>query len=224
LRRDYSELMALQIYEHLIVGPLACNCYLVGDPGTRKAIVIDPGDDAELITESVVRHGLEVVGLVATHAHFDHVMGADTLRATYGVPFYMHEQDRELLRWLPESLQLFLGCSGTAPAVDRLLKDGDELMAGACPLEVVHTPGHSPGSICLIEPEGALFSGDTLFAESVGRADLPGGDLDAMVASIRQRLFTLEDRAVYPGHGPPTSLEHEKRYNPFVGRGGVYSG
>ncbi len=214
----------MQIYEHLVVGPLACNCYVVGDPATKQAIVIDPGDDVELIAKAVTAHGLTLTGMVATHAHFDHVLAADELRNRTGAPLYLHRDDLEVLRWLPESMEMFLGTSAPPPAVDRHLDDGDEIVAGGLRLEVIHTPGHSPGSICLAESDGPLFSGDTLFADSIGRTDLLGGDEDAIVASIRERLFVLPDREVFPGHGPPTSLDREKLTNPFVGTGrGFYS-
>lgn len=211
--------MALQIYEHLLVGPLACNCYIVGDTDTPTAMVIDPGDDADQILEALARHRLQLGLIVATHAHFDHIMGADSLRQATGAPFYLHSDDVPLLEWVPASLQLFLGrVTGRAPEVDAILKDGGELTSGDLRLEVLHTPGHSPGSICLVsEAEGVMFSGDTLFAQSVGRTDLPGGDTEQLLSSIRQRLFPLGDLKVFPGHGGPTTLERERYENPFVG-------
>jgi hydroxyacylglutathione hydrolase len=222
----YSEYMALKIYEHLVVGPLACNCYLIGDPDTKQAIVIDPGDDPSDIVEAVARYELEVVAMVATHAHFDHVLAADQLRSYTGAPLYLHGDDTEVLEWLPESMSLFFDQppSAAPPTVDAHLADGDEVKAGGLRLEVIHTPGHSPGSICLAEPDGVLFSGDTLFAASVGRTDLLGGDFDQIVSSIRERLFPLGDRDVYPGHGPRTSIDREKVINPFVGTGGSFHG
>ena len=208
----------------MVVGDLSCNCYLVGDPASRQAVVIDPGDDGGLITEAIARHGLEVVAIVATHAHFDHLLAAEAIRAATGAPFYLHLEDLELLQWLPASLQLFLGVfdGPPPPEVDKQLEDGDEIAVGSSRLLVVHTPGHSPGSICLLTSDGAerqLFSGDTLFAMSVGRSDLPGGDPDSLFASIRQRLFPLGDMPVRPGHGPSTTLDRERVANPFVGEG-----
>ena len=218
--------MALKIYEHLVVGPLACNCYLVGDPDTKKAILIDPGDDDSNIAEAVARHQLEVVAMVATHAHFDHVLAAEELRDLTGAPLYLHGDDTEVLEWLPESMSLFFNNppSASPPSVDAHLTDGDEVTAGGLRLEVIHTPGHSPGSICLAEPNGVLFSGDTLFAAGIGRTDLLGGDFGQIVASIQDRLFPLGDRDVYPGHGPRTSIDKEKIINPFVGTGKRYYG
>lgn len=204
----------------MVVGALSCNCYLVGDPVSRQAVVVDPGDDGGRIRHAIDRHGLTVVGIVATHAHFDHVLAAEAIRAATGAPFYLHLHDVDLLQWLPASMELFLGVSGPAPPeVDRRVDDGDEIQVGECRLQVVHTPGHSPGSICLLDTGGTLFSGDTLFAMSVGRSDLPGGDQDALIASIRKRLFPLGDLPVHPGHGPSTSLDRERISNPFVGEG-----
>lgn len=216
--------MALKIFEHMVVGDLGCNCYLVGDPATGQAIVIDPGDDGGRISEAVGRHKLTVVAVVATHAHFDHILAAEIIREATGAPFYLHLGDMELLKWLPASLEMFLGIqySLPPPEVDHNLADGDELKVGGHGLQVIHTPGHSEGSICLLAPgpdqESMLFSGDTLFAMSIGRSDLPGGDQSALVASIQQRLFPLGDMPVYPGHGPATSLDRERVSNPFVGK------
>ena len=217
--------MPLTIFEHMVVGDLSCNCYLVGDPATRQAMVLDPGDDGGRILQSVARHDLTVVAVVATHAHFDHILAAEALRAATGAPFYLHLGDLDLLRWLPASLEMFLGVRDAPepPEVDNRLSDGDELKVGDHSLQVIHTPGHSPGSICLLTStggsEGMLFSGDTLFAMSVGRSDLPGGDQDALVSSITQRLFPLGEMQVFPGHGPATSLDRERVNNPFVGEG-----
>lgn len=216
--------MALKIYEHMVVGDLSCNCYLVADPQTRQAMVLDPGDDGGQILLAVARHGLTVVAIVATHAHFDHILAAESLRAATGAPFYLHLADVDLLQWLPASLEMFLGVqdSSPPPEVDTRLSDGDELKLGEQTLQVIHTPGHSRGSICLLTgsaDERMLFSGDTLFAMSVGRSDLPGGDQDALLSSIRSRLFPLGEMPVYPGHGPATSLDRERVNNPFAGEG-----
>ena len=217
--------MALKIFEHMVVGDLSCNCYLVGDPDTRQAMVLDPGDDGGRILQAIARHDLTVVAVVATHAHFDHILAAEALRAATGAPFYLHLGDLDLLQWLPASLAMFLGVrdAPAPPEVDTRLSDGDELKLGGHSLQVIHTPGHSPGSICLLTSSGGsesmLFSGDTLFAMSVGRSDLPGGDHNALVSSITQRLFPLGEMPVFPGHGPATSLDRERVNNPFVGEG-----
>lgn len=221
--------MALKIYEHLLVGPLACNCYVLGDPVSLQAIVVDPGDDADTILGLVAKHGLTLGLTVATHAHFDHVMAAEALRLATGAPFYLHSDDVKLLDWVPASLEMFLGrTDGRVPEVNGKLSDGDELKVGDASLEIIHTPGHSPGSMCLLSDSAGggplLFSGDTLFAGSVGRVDLPGGDGTQIVESIRKRLFPLGDLPVYPGHGGPTTLDRERIENPFVGEGARFWG
>jgi hydroxyacylglutathione hydrolase len=209
--------MTLEILDHHVVGPLACNCYVVGDPLTRRAIVIDPGDDADVLAEGISTKGLVVEAIVATHAHFDHIVAAERLRELTGAPFYLHDSDRFLLDWMQTSGRLVLGIElPPPPAVDTAAAEGDVLVVGSAKLEVVHTPGHSPGSISLIA-DNAIFSGDTLFASSVGRTDLPGGDTQTLLRAIVEKLFTLDGNLpVYPGHGPATTLEHERRHNPFV--------
>jgi hydroxyacylglutathione hydrolase len=206
------------IFERREVGPLACNCYVVGDPDTKEAIVIDPGGDADDIVAAIERHGVRVTAIVATHAHFDHVLAADAVRAATGAPFHLHADDLPVLSWLQTSGRLFLGRDlPPPPDIDNRPTEGDAVRAGAIELEVIHTPGHSPGSISLVSDD-ALFSGDTLFAGSIGRTDLPGGDGNALVDAVRSKLFTLRDDArVFPGHGPPTTLARERAHNPFVG-------
>jgi hydroxyacylglutathione hydrolase len=213
--------MTAQLLHHLVVGPLACNCYVVGDPLTRKAIVIDPGGDAEQLQRTLVQDELEVTAIVATHAHFDHLLAAEALRAATGAPLYLHSADEELLSWMEESGRLFLGAEiGPPPEIDGWTKEGDRLVAGSAELEVLHTPGHSPGSISLISNE-AVFPGDALFQGSIGRTDLPGGDTETLLGVIRNKLFALDEGLpVYPGHGPATTLAEERRSNPFVGSAG----
>jgi glyoxylase-like metal-dependent hydrolase (beta-lactamase superfamily II) len=218
--------VTLEIFYHREVGPLACNCYVVGDPDTRDAIVIDPGGDAEEIVAALNDKKLHVSAIVATHAHFDHLIAAEVVRAHTGAPLYLHDSDRPLLDWFQESGLLFLGAKlPPPPQIDSSAAEGDRLKAGAAELLVVHTPGHSPGSISLVS-DTALFSGDVLFADSIGRSDLPGGDTDTLVSSIHNKLFELpDDLPVYPGHGPPTKIGKERELNPFVGsRGGMFPG
>lgn len=209
----------MEIFEHLVVGPLQCNCYIVGDPESKEAIVIDPGDDADRLAELLAAKGLKVTAIVATHAHFDHIVAAGRLRELTGAPFYLHGDDKPLLSWMQESGRMFLGLELPAPPeVDTETREGDRLVAGAVQLEVVHTPGHSPGSISLVT-QGAVFSGDTLFAGSIGRSDLPGGDTQALLDAVKDKLFRLDpELPVYPGHGPATTLGEEQESNPFVGR------
>lgn len=200
------------------VGPLACNCYVVGDEDTRHAIVIDPGGDADDLAAVIAEQRLVVTTIVATHAHFDHILAAERMRSLTGAPFLLHDADRPLLDWMQESGRLFLGVElPSPPEVDASAREGDRVVAGDVELEIVHTPGHSPGSISLIAPD-AVFSGDTLFAGSIGRTDLPGGDIHALLSVVRSKLFALDESlVVYPGHGPATTLAEERANNPFVG-------
>lgn len=209
--------MALEIFLHREVGPLQCNCYVVGDPATRKAVLIDPGGDADALIEDLVTARVEIVAIVATHAHFDHIVAAERVREATGAPFHLHDGDRPLLDWFQESGRLFLGVDlGAPPEVDVSPQEGDVLRAGEVELQVIHTPGHSPGSISLVAGD-AVFSGDTLFAGSIGRSDLPGGNGRALLNAIEEKLLVLgDDVKVYPGHGPPTTIEREKAYNPFL--------
>ena len=212
--------MSVHLFHHRAVGPLQCNCYIVGDPVTKQAIVIDPGGDADELAVDLAQHDLTVVSIIATHAHFDHIVAAEQLRQMTGAPFYMHEADKPVLDWFGASGQMFLGVDlGAPPEVDRDAPEGHLLEAGGAKLEVLHTPGHSPGSISLVG-EGVVFAGDTLFAGSIGRTDLPGGDTRALLDAVQQKLFPLgDDVVVYPGHGPSTTLGVERVSNPFVGTG-----
>ena len=211
--------MTTALLAHYVVGPLGCNCYVVGDPATKEAVVIDPGGDAAHLIEELVRLGVTVEAIVATHAHFDHLIAGQELRAHTGAPFHLHQADRFLLDWWHESGRLFLGVElPPPPDVDSDAAEGLVLTAGDTRLEVVHTPGHSPGSISLVGG-GALYSGDALFAGSVGRTDLPGGDTKTLVDAIKSKLFIMGDETpVYPGHGEPTTIGEEKELNPYVGR------
>ncbi len=208
----------MKLFAHRQVGPLACNCYIVGDEASFEAIVIDPGGDAEDLLGIIQAEGLTITAIVATHAHFDHVLAAEALREATGAPFYLHQGDEPVLSWLQESGRMFLGVElPPPPDIDTKPKEGDSLVAGAVSLEILHTPGHSPGSISLVGT-GAVFAGDTLFAGSIGRSDLPGGDGQLLLDAIRSKLFGLdEETIVYPGHGPTTTIGAEKESNPFVG-------
>ncbi len=204
---------------HYVVGPLGCNCYVVGDPATKEAVVVDPGGESALLIEELARLGVAIKAIVATHAHFDHLIAGEALRAHTGAPFYVHPSDGFLLDWWYESGRLFLGIElPPPPAIDSDATEGLVLEAGAAKLEVLHTPGPSPGSISLVTGD-ALFSGDALFAGSVGRTDLPGGDTKTLVDAIRSKLFAFDDATpVYPGHGGDTTVGEERERNPFVGR------
>lgn len=206
------------IHEILPVGLLACNCSVIGDEITRDAIVIDPGDDIEKIVEILDRHLLKVTMIVVTHAHIDHIGGAKKLRDLTGAPVYMHDDDMVLAENLGMQA-MWLGMETPEnPGIDRPAAEGDVLKAGDIEAHVLHTPGHTPGSLSLFIPrEKTLISGDTLFRGSIGRTDLPGGDSRIIATSIRGKLYTLpEDTVVFPGHGTETTIEQEKRSNPFV--------
>lgn len=206
------------IHEILPVGPLQCNCSIFGDEGTHEAIVVDPGDEIESITEILDRHGLKVKAIVVTHAHIDHVAGAHRLRALTGAPVYLNERDRQLLDML-DVQAAWLGMRPTPRTeIDVLAEDGAILHLGSAEFQVMHTPGHTQGSLCLLIPsEGKLVAGDTLFRDSVGRTDLPGGNTRQLLSSIKTRLLNLpENTIVIPGHGPNTTIGREKERNPFL--------
>lgn len=206
------------IHEVLPVGPLECNCSVLGDETSREAIVIDPGDDVSEIMAIVERNQLTVKMIVITHAHIDHIGGAQKLRAQTGAPVYMHEADS----FLGDRLAMQASWLGMEtpenPGIDTPAREGDVLRAGSIEAQVLHTPGHTPGSISLYLPlESKVIAGDTLFRGSIGRTDLPGGDTAEIARSIRGKLYTLpEHTIVFPGHGETTSIAREKRSNPFV--------
>jgi hydroxyacylglutathione hydrolase len=206
------------IHEVLPVGMLACNCSVIGDEITREAIVIDPGDDISGIVAILKRHNLTVKTIAVTHAHIDHIGGAGKLRALTGAPVYMNEEDSVLAANL-EMQANWLGVETPEnPGIDTPSKEGDLLRAGGIEAQVIHTPGHTPGSLSLFfAAEKKLIAGDTLFRGSVGRTDLPGGDSRTIAESIRHKLYRLpEDTVVFPGHGEETTIGNEMKSNPFV--------
>jgi hydroxyacylglutathione hydrolase len=207
------------ILESIAVGPLQCNCYILGCEETREALLIDPGDEADLILPILHKHQLKVKYILSTHAHIDHVGDLHKIRASTGAQALLHEKDLDLYANL--SIQAaWLGVpSPQATKIDNLVSQGDQLRFGKLSGEVLFTPGHTPGSVCLHLPEGAgtLFAGDTLFYRSIGRTDLWGGSQQHIIRSIREKLWALDEATVvYPGHGQPTTIGHEKRFNPFV--------
>ncbi len=204
------------IIETISVGPLQVNCYLVGSADSREVFIIDPGDDPGRIRGEIQRLKLVPRAIINTHAHIDHVGGVQQLRTELKIPYFIHEDDVPLLDFLPmQSSQMGLFLSGV-PEPDRLLTDSDMLEIGEFAFQVIHTPGHSPGGICLYGNQ-TLFSGDTLFAGSVGRGDLPGGNFKQLIMSIREKLLPLDDDVmVYPGHGPATTIGREKQFNPYL--------
>ena len=206
------------IHRTVVVGPLQCNCVILGCETTREAILIDPGEEADRIAAAVEKAGLTVKYLLHTHAHFDHIGATGALHAKWGAVPCLHRDDEMIYKNLPLQGKMFGFHFGAPPEVGKYLEDGEPIVFGEHKLEVVHTPGHSPGSICFRLDGGEhLFSGDTLFQNSVGRSDLWGGNHDTLIRSIKGRLLTLDDDTqVHPGHGPSTKVGLEKRQNPFL--------
>jgi hydroxyacylglutathione hydrolase len=208
------------------VGMLQCNCSIVGDPVTGEALVVDPGDEIERILELLGRHKLTVKAIVSTHAHIDHVGGLSKLHQYTGAPVMMHRDDVPLYQGM-DVQAAFLGVpTPEIGELDQLLTEGDKLQWGSLIAHVMHTPGHSPGSISLYLPPDAgrialappqLFAGDTLFAGSIGRTDLWGGSMETIMDSLRGKLLQLpDDTVVHPGHGPRTTIGHERHSNPYL--------
>ncbi|MBV9443897.1 MAG: MBL fold metallo-hydrolase [Acidobacteriaceae bacterium] len=206
------------IHEILPVGILQCNCSIFGDEASREAIVIDPGDDVEEIVNILNRHGLTVKAIVITHAHIDHVAGAAKLRGLTQAPVYMNERDISLLNMLKAQATWLNVPPPEQTTVDAPASEGQILKLGPVEFEILDTPGHTEGSISIwIPAENKLIAGDTLFRESIGRTDLPGGDSRKILSSIRSKLFALpDDVLVIPGHGDTTTIGHEKQRNPFL--------
>jgi hydroxyacylglutathione hydrolase len=203
-------------YELVVVGALETNCYLVYDEETRECAVIDPGADPEKIISTIAELELKPVIVLNTHGHVDHIGANSDIVQKYAVPLAMHAEDTGMLQVSDYiELSLLLGARNS-PAPDRLLAEGDEVAVGRTSLRVIHTPGHTPGSIGFVHG-GFLFSGDTLFCGGVGRTDLPGGSWKDLERSIRERILTLpEETVVLPGHGPHTTVEQERSSNPFL--------
>lgn len=208
------------IIETIPVGPLQVNCYILGCEESREGVVIDAGGSVERVLARIGKLGLTVRYLIATHGHFDHIGGNRAFLQATGVPFLIHEKDVFLLSLASQAARGFGVTAENSPEPDRHLTDGMTLEFGAQQLEVIHTPGHSPGGCCLYSPGAeALFTGDTLFNGSVGRTDLPGGSMDTLMTSIRQRLAVLPDGTrVFPGHGPSSTIAIERYSNPFMRR------
>lgn len=226
------------IHEILPVGMLQCNCHIVGDPKTREAIVIDPGDDAGRILAAIEKHHLKLTAIVITHTHIDHVMGLHRIHEATGAPVYIHQDDLELYR----NLEMQAGWIGwrtpESVSIDQFVREGDAIRWGNCEALIIHTPGHTQGSICLYMPastprapansttptqkrslrdSGLLFAGDTLFAGSIGRTDLWGGSMPEILRSLKLKLLALPDNTiVYPGHGESTTIGQERESNPFL--------
>jgi len=205
------------ILKVLPVGPIMANCFVLGCEKTREAAVIDPGDEDERILMALADEKLTLKYIINTHGHFDHVAANKAMKDATGAKILIHEEDAPMLSHL-SSMAVSFGLSAeNSPAPDKFISDGDIIKFGEISLKVIHTPGHSRGGVSLYcEKEKILFAGDTLFAGSIGRTDLPGGDYGTLIKNVKQKLFPLgDDVRVFPGHGPETTIGTEKKYNPF---------
>jgi len=204
------------IIEKLAVGPILTNCYVIGDERTHKGAVIDPGGDAEEILEAIEALRLDVLYVIDTHAHFDHILANAEVLAATSAKLVLHAAEAPLLAQ-GGAAAMFGIPSPESPAADIYVQEGDKLEIGDITLQVLHTPGHTPGQISLYDEQThVLFSGDLLFYQGIGRTDLPGGDYDAIVSSLERVLTLPEETLVYPGHGPETTIGDEKSSNPFI--------
>jgi hydroxyacylglutathione hydrolase len=200
----------------LVVGPLQVNCYVLADEKTKAAVVIDAGDDASEILKVVRDKGYTVKYIVNTHGHFDHVGANKAIKEATGAELLIHEGDAPVMASASMQSRAFGMQAVSSPPADRYLKHGDIITAGEISLKVLHMPGHSPGGIALLE-QGMVFTGDSLFAGSIGRTDLPGGDLMTLITAIKTNLMVLPDETrVFSGHGPASTIGDERRENPFL--------
>lgn len=206
------------IHEILPVGPLQCNCSVIGDESTREGLVIDPGDDIADILALIKKHNLQIKQIVITHAHIDHVGGAMKLRAATGAPILLNQNDYALLKMI-DAQAAWIGVPPPGKVkIDHSVGQADRIKVASLCADVIHTPGHTEGSICLyFTAEKKLLAGDTLFAGSIGRTDLPGGSFEKIISSLRDKVLALpDDTVVFPGHGPLTTIGEERESNPFL--------
>jgi glyoxylase-like metal-dependent hydrolase (beta-lactamase superfamily II) len=207
------------VVDQLVVGPFQENTFLLRGADSSEVIIIDPGDEAERIAQVLDNHSWQPVAIVNTHGHLDHVGAIQPLKIRYDIPFYMHPGDRFILANAPESARRFGVPEPSVPDVDHELSDHAILNLAGLELNVIHTPGHTPGGVSLAV-DGRLFAGDTLFAGSVGRTDLPGGNTSILIKSLLERLMALPDETiVHCGHGPDTQIGHERLTNPYLVEG-----
>jgi hydroxyacylglutathione hydrolase len=206
------------IHEILPVGPLQCNCSIIGDETTHEAMVIDPGDNIDEVLALIRKHNLQVKQIVITHAHIDHVGGAMKLRASTGAPILLNQNDYALLKMLDVQATWIGVASPGKVEIDRNVSTGETVSAGSHTAQILHTPGHTEGSICLyFQAEKKLIAGDTLFAGSIGRTDLPGGSTQKIMRSLHDTVMALPDETVViPGHGELTTIGEERETNPFL--------
>jgi hydroxyacylglutathione hydrolase len=206
---------ALNLYI-VTVGALEANCYILGCDKTQKGVIIDPGADALTIKEVLDKSGINAEYIILTHGHTDHIGALFEIKQKTGAIVAMHSDDAEMLGDSGKNLSLYTGEMIKLPPADMILKGNETLTVGSLTLDILHTPGHTPGGIS-IKTDGSVFTGDTLFLGSIGRTDFPGGSFKTLIDSIKQKLLTLtDDTKVYPGHGSETTIKHEKLYNPFL--------
>ncbi|MGD8353801.1 MAG: MBL fold metallo-hydrolase [Pseudomonadota bacterium] len=208
--------MAKLVLEQLMVGPLQSNCFILGDEVSGEAVIIDPGGDGDMILNAVRRRPWNVTAILNTHAHFDHIAANAAVKKGTGAPILAPKADSGYMEQAHISARIYGLEVDPSPSPDRLLEDGDTMDLGDEKITVASTPGHTPGGATFISSIG-IFPGDALFAGSIGRTDLPGGDYDTLINSIRDRLMSLDDETpVYPGHGPATTVGQERDHNPFL--------
>jgi glyoxylase-like metal-dependent hydrolase (beta-lactamase superfamily II) len=202
--------------ETITVSAFSMNCYLVIDEESREAIYIDPGAEADLLIEKISDFGVNLTYIINTHGHIDHTAEVSKVKKYFNIPFYMHQGDQSLLEALPAQGNIFGMAVQEIPEVTEFINEGDVLEFGNIKPIIIHTPGHSPGGVS-IKIDNNVFVGDCLFLDSIGRTDLPGGDYQQLIQSIREKLLTLPDLTiVYPGHGPSTTIGRERLHNPFL--------
>lgn len=204
------------ILEGLAVGGMGSNCYIIGCDQTKEAAVVDPGAEGRRILDRLGRLGLKCTKIILTHGHVDHIGALREVLEATGAEVLIHELDGDMFTSPSKNLSMFMGALLKFKGADRLLKDGDNIQVGTVNLEVIHTPGHTPGGICLKVGDD-LLTGDTLFAGSIGRSDFPGGNHNQLINSIKTKLLGFPGKTrVFPGHGPASTIDEEKRFNPFL--------